>query len=157
MNRKASLRVARGCAACGTPTVGRRTLCDECLTVAKARSAAKARERSRLSRERREAAGELQPTWEPEVNSSRAEKMRREKAERDAWEAAHAGEVWDAADFEPIRRALAEVPISALMRVTGLSRGACTSLRTGRAACHPRHWAALAELAGIALPLEAHQ
>jgi hypothetical protein len=137
--------------------VGRRTVCDECLTVAKARSAAKARERSRLSRERRKAVGEQEPTWAAEVNSSRADKMRREKALRDAWEAAHAGEAWDAADFETIRRALADVPISALMRVTGLSRGACTSVRTGRAACHPRHWAALAELAGIALPLEAHR
>jgi hypothetical protein len=147
-----SLRVARGCAECGTPTTGRRTLCDECLKVARARSAGKARERSRQSRERRKARGEQQPTWAAEVNASRAEKMRREKALRDASEAAHAGEVWDAADFEPVRRALAEVPISELMKVTGLSRGACTSLRTGRKACHPRHWAVLAELAGVVLP-----
>jgi CRISPR-associated endonuclease Cas1 len=148
----AALRVARGCAECGTPTVGRRALCDGCVTVAKARSAAKAQERSRLSRERRKAAGEQQPTWAPEVNQSRVEKMRRQKALRDAWEAAHADEVWEQADFEPIRLALADVPISALMRVTGLSRGACTALRTGRMACHPRHWAALAELAGMAWP-----
>jgi hypothetical protein len=92
-----AVRVARGCAECGTPTVGRRTLCDECLTVAKARSAAKARQRSRLSRERRKAACTQQPTWTAAVNSSRAKKMRREKARRDAWEAAHAGEVWDQA------------------------------------------------------------
>jgi hypothetical protein len=105
------------------------------LTVAKARSAAKAREHSRLSRERRKVAGDEQPTWAAQVNSSRAEKMRREKALRDAWEAAHAGEVREPADFEPIRRALADVPISALMRVTGLSRGACTAIRTGRTAC----------------------
>jgi hypothetical protein len=85
------------------------------------------------------------------VNHSRVEKMRRQKAERDVWEAAHAGKVWDRADFEPIRRALADVPISVLMSVTGLSRGACTSLRTGRAPCHPRHWAAPAEVAGVPL------
>jgi hypothetical protein len=83
--------------------------------------------------------------------------MRQQKAERDAWEAAHAGEVWDQADFEPIRLALQEVPISALMATTGMSRGACTSLRTGRMACHPRHWAALAELAGIHLAVTAGQ
>jgi hypothetical protein len=151
-NRTAALRVSRGCRECGIPTVGRRTLCDDCIDEARVRSAAKARERSRLSRERRKAAGQEQPTWAPEVNSSRAEKMRRQKAERDAWEEAHAGEVWDPADFEPVRLALADLPISALMKATGLSRGACTALRTGREACHARHWAVLAELTPVALP-----
>jgi hypothetical protein len=35
--------------------------------------------------------------------------MRRQKAERDAWEAEHKGELWDPADFEPIRLELADV------------------------------------------------
>jgi hypothetical protein len=75
--------------------------------------------------------------------------MRQQKAERDAWEAAaYAGEEWDAADFEPIRQALGEVPVSAIMAAIGLSRGACTAVRTGRESCHPRHWPALAALVG---------
>jgi hypothetical protein len=89
-----------------------------------------------------------------EVNQSRVEKMRRQKAERDAWEAVHAGETWDQADFEPIRQALRDVPISELMKVTGMSRGACTAVRTGRAAWHARHWRTLAEVAGVAWPSE---
>ena len=36
--------------------------------------------------------------------------MRQQKAERDVCQAAHAGEVWDQADFERIRRALLMCP-----------------------------------------------
>jgi hypothetical protein len=77
--------------------------------------------------------------------------MRQQKAERDAWEAAHASENWDQADFEPIRAALIDIPMSAIMAATGLSRGACNGIRTGRERCHPRHWVALAELCGYSL------
>jgi hypothetical protein len=48
------------------------------------------------------------------------------------------------------RQAFSSAAISAV-RITGLSRGACTSLRTGRVACH-RHCAVLADLAGVASP-----
>jgi CRISPR-associated endonuclease Cas1 len=146
------VRVARACAECGTPTQGRRKLCDGCLAEAKIRSSAAAAARSQAARERRRAAGEAQPTWAPSVNGARAERMRQQKAERDAWEAAHQGEAWDSAAFEPIRKALAEVPMSAVMQATGMSRGACAAIRSGRQPCHPRHWEVLARLAGMSLP-----
>jgi hypothetical protein len=43
----------------------------------------------------------------------------------------------DSAEFEPILRALADVPMSAIMRATGMSRGACAAIRSGRQTCHP--------------------
>jgi CRISPR-associated endonuclease Cas1 len=137
---------------CGGSVVGRRRLCDECLPLAKARSAEQARRRSSQATVRRRARNEQQPTWAASVNASRAETMRRQRAERDAWEAAHQGETWDSAAFEPVRRALAEVPMSAVMQATGMSRGACAAIRSGRQTCHPRHWEVLARLAGMSLP-----
>ena len=80
-----------------------------------------------------------QPTWAHDVNQSRAEKMRQQKAQRDAWAAAHGGER-DQEDFEPVGRGRADIPISALIAATtGMNLGTCTSLRTGRVACHPGH------------------
>jgi hypothetical protein len=49
--------------------------------------------------------------------------MRRQKADRDGWETADAGQSWDQADFETIREPLADLPISALMKATGCRGG----------------------------------
>jgi hypothetical protein len=38
---------------------------------------------------------------------------------------------------------LRDVPISALMQATGLSRPYCAAVRSGRKIPHPRHWDAL--------------
>jgi hypothetical protein len=133
-----TLRVARGCAGCGTPVPGRRKLCDTCLVEAKVCSAAKARDRSQATRLKPKTMDEDQPTWSPMVNESRGDRMRQQKAERDAWEAGHSRESWAAADFERVRLALAHTPISVITAVTGMSRSACTSIRTGREPCHPR-------------------
>jgi hypothetical protein len=149
--RTGQLRVARVCAECGAAVEGRRKLCDPCLVDAKARSVTAAAARSQMARQRRKSSGAAQPTWAAPVNQSRAETMRRQRALRDAWEADHAGEHWDPADFEPIRQALADLPISAIVAATGLSRGACTSIRTGAQPCHPRHWPALANLVDLSI------
>jgi CRISPR-associated endonuclease Cas1 len=149
---RAELRVARRCADCGVPTKGQRKLCDPCLAAAKVRSAEKAKLRSQAARKRRQATGQSDPTWSREVNQSRSKTMRQQKAERDAWEAEHHGEHWDPADFEPVRLALADIPMSAIMAATGLSRASCVSIRTGRQSCHPRHWAKLADLVGANPP-----
>jgi hypothetical protein len=45
---------------------------------------------------------------------------------------------------------LADVPLPEIERATGLSNGGCSRIRRGLQIPNPRHWAALAALAGTA-------
>ena len=48
--------------------------------------------------------------------------------------------------------ALATVPTTGITAATGLSSGTASKLRRGLHVPDPRHWPALATLAGVALP-----
>jgi hypothetical protein len=56
--------------------------------------------------------------------------------------------------FDPIRTALAEVPVREIMIATGLALSSARMVKSGRLVPHARHWFALAKLAGIPDVLE---
>lgn len=54
----------------------------------------------------------------------------------------------DAATFtRDILPQIQALPLKALMNTTGLTKGACSRIRAGKAVPHPRHWERLRELA----------
>jgi len=81
---------------------------------------------------------------EPKKRLGQANTRRREEAA--AWDAAHARP-----DPEIFRReilpGLADVPLGAMMRATGLSKRYVWLIRRGGYVPHPRHWEALLEVA----------
>jgi hypothetical protein len=54
--------------------------------------------------------------------------------------------------FAPIRDGLASVKLSEIMAATGLAKSSASQIRSGRTVPAVRHWAALAELAGVPCP-----
>jgi hypothetical protein len=60
--------------------------------------------------------------------------------------------VADKASFAPIAAALVGVTGPAIARATGLSKTYADQVRAGKYVPHPRHWPALAELAGVTCP-----
>jgi hypothetical protein len=73
----------------------------------------------------------------------RAARNVQRKRENKEWEMTY-GKVMDMSTFAreilPLIRA---VPLSQLMRATGLSLRYCSQIRRGEKTPHPRHWAAL--------------
>lgn len=52
----------------------------------------------------------------------------------------------DAVEWERIREAIAEVPLSAIMRVCQVAKSTASGFRSGKQVPHRRHWEALANL-----------
>lgn len=95
------------------------------------------------------------PTHTPEARAARQNANRAQRAEQAGWDAEHAGEVHDLAWFTSVALpGLAKVTLPAIAKATGMSTSAAAKVRSGRRVPHPRHWEALAELAGIELPVE---
>jgi CRISP-associated protein Cas1 len=88
------------------------------------------------------------------TNLATGRKSSRHAASRHAW---RSRPEWSAADDERLRRwfadavapALRRCRLAAIMRATGVSKHFAVQLRSGRVAPHPRHVAALAEIAGL--------
>lgn len=143
------------CAGCGV-LLDRRdgTWCPDCLPAVKADTLASARAAGTIAREARRAAQIPEPSQAPEVRARRGASVGRRDTEAVAWDAAHAGLVVDSAEFAPIREALADITVAAIARGTGLSRSYASSVRGGQNVPHPRHWPALATLAGVPCPFD---
>lgn len=143
------------CAGCGAPLERPGyTWCPACLPMAKKRALLKARAVSRAAQETREAAGLPDPMRTPEARSRLGAAIGRRDAEALAWEAAHPGFVVDRAAFAVIGVALADITVGAIVHATGLSKAYSAQVRNGGYVPHPRHWLALAELAGVHCPFE---
>jgi hypothetical protein len=84
------------------------------------------------------------PARTPEALSKLAVTQRERAAQRRAWDAEHIGEVFDEAHFRTaILPTLQGVPLSAMMRVTGLSLHYCAEVRHGKSVPHPMYWSEL--------------
>jgi CRISPR-associated endonuclease Cas1 len=143
------------CAGCGAPLERPGyTWCPACLPAAKQRAIAKAKAARRATRDVRQVLGLPDPSQTPEAKARKGSAIGRRDVEALAWEAAHPGVVVDAALFAPIGVALGGVTVGAIARVTGLSTSYSSQVRKGECVPHPRHWPALAELAGVPCPFE---
>jgi hypothetical protein len=136
--------------------LGRRgeSWCPDCRPAVKEETLALARAAAGVARSRRRAAQLPDPSQTAEVRARRGASVGRRDAEALAWDAAHPDIVVDAADFDPIREALGAVTVGAISRAVGLSSSYASSVRRGEYVPHPRHWRALAELAGVACPVD---
>lgn len=76
------------------------------------------------------------------------------RTELDAWRAAHPHANADPAAFAPVRAALADVTLSRIMAATGCSKATASGWRAGRHVPPLARWAALADLAGVGVPVE---
>jgi CRISPR-associated endonuclease Cas1 len=148
----------RACHNCGVIITKRdRAYCDDCLPEVEAErrqkfiaGAAKARERMQALR----AAGEDVQHRADVRERSRTALARVREAERE-WEAAHR----PVTDEEPARYQqlvaprLATISVTQIARAAGVSTTTAITYRRG-AVPHPRHWEALAKLAGVEFSLD---
>jgi len=143
------------CAGCGV-LLGRRdeSWCPDCRPAVRVEALAAGRVAGSVARARRRAEGLPDPSQTAEVRARRGASVGRRDAEALAWDAAHPGVVVDATGFAPIREALGAVTVGAISRAVGLSSGYASSVRRGEYVPHPRHWPALADLAGVACPVD---
>jgi hypothetical protein len=71
------------------------------------------------------------------------------RAEEQEWERAHQGMRRPSRDeFEPIRAALAGIPLARITGAIGVSRTAASKIRSGQLVPHARRWEVLAALTG---------
>jgi CRISPR-associated endonuclease Cas1 len=136
-------KVDRRCHRCGGEVPHRRRVyCDDCLPHF---------QREQLER----ATGALSPvevvrartgadvTHGGEAAAKRGASISSRKREIAEWERRH-GKLIDLTAFEhEILPLIREVPLSALVRATGLSLRYCSQIRRGEKTPHPRHWQAL--------------
>ena len=128
--------VGRTCRGCGTPTrVGRN--CPKCgreISKTKLIELAKAGRVAALS---------------PEARQKHSETLRRHHAAKRAWSSAQQPSWPDEPTYiREIQPRLASVAISAISSTLGVCESYAADIRAGRYRPHPRHWRALAQLAG---------
>jgi CRISPR-associated endonuclease Cas1 len=79
--------------------------------------------------------------------------MARRKREQREWNATHGATIVDPGFFtSEILPTIQSLPLSDLVRATGLTHGYLSKIRRGEKVPHPRHWAALARTADISEP-----
>jgi CRISPR-associated endonuclease Cas1 len=126
--------------------------CAACLPEVKQNAAKKASKASADARRARAARGASDQSAESRCRIGAAIGRRDEEAK--AWDAAHPGLVVDPADFDPLRAALAALPVIRIAAAVGLSKGYVAAVRRGDYTPHPRHWGLFAEIAGVACPFD---
>jgi CRISPR-associated endonuclease Cas1 len=141
------LRPAGVCRSCGalleqTPN---REYCDTCFParhreVIATFAAAGASTLAKLREEGRD------PTKTPDARRKHGVTMARRNAEIRAWERQHPGRHDPEVFRNTILPRLARVPLSKMIRATGLSLRSCSRVRQGQVVQHARHWEALRRL-----------
>jgi hypothetical protein len=138
------------CARCGQPVVKRRRKhCDRCIPNVRADHARKVVESARKELEARRMQGS-DPRVTPEANEKRALANAERHRQNRHWVPGESllqrDNDWFRLNVLPL---LDAVLLSDMSKATGLSQGACSRIRSGKAVPHPRHWSALAELVGV--------
>jgi ribosomal protein L32 len=130
-------KVESVCSGCGTPTRAGRN-CPKC---GREISRSKLVELSKLGRV---------VALRPESRKKRAESQRRHWAARQGWLLASKPEWLTEAKYRSeIQPRLVSIAISQLASALGVSEPYAADIRAGRYCPHPRHWKALADLAGV--------
>jgi hypothetical protein len=137
------------CRRCGGELPNRdRTYCDDCLPHYQRERYDAFIEAGRANRERQQAAG-VDPAHGGEASRRRGTTMARRQRERREWDAASDGAPADPRIFEcEILPLIRELPLSDLVRGTGLTHGYLSQVRRGERVPHPRHWANLRSAGG---------
>jgi hypothetical protein len=93
----------------------------------------------------------------PEAQARRAETQRRQITARLAWKSSNQP-AWlnEETYIQKIQPRLAEVTVSAIASVLKVSEPYASDIRAGRCHPHPRHWQALAALAGVSPDASQH-
>ena len=131
---------------CGEPVFKRRRRhCDACMPQARREHGLRAIAAARKALASQTAAGN-DPRRSAAVNRARGEAVSEGHRRNRRWAYEHPGqrdEAWFEREITPKLDAFTLKEIAA---VTGLSLAACSRVRAGARAPHPRHWEALREL-----------
>jgi CRISPR-associated endonuclease Cas1 len=140
-------RPERRCKRCGGELPHRdRVYCDECLPHYQ-RDRYDAFIAAGLSTRGRQRDKGLDPSHGGAAAARRGASRRRRIAEQAAWEADNPDPQTDASVFaEEILPAIQQLPLSDLVRATGLTSGYLAQVRSGAKVPHPRHWQRLRAL-----------
>lgn len=135
---------ARTCRDCGALVPGSsRELCERCWPVSRAVQA-EARARSGAASIARQRAEGHDPTNTVAARVRRQKSLVAERAARDAWDRAHPDNERDPKLYwRDVQPPLQDVPLSDIVRVTGVSISAASRIRSDSLLPHARHWDAL--------------
>ena len=132
-------RPPRLCRTCGATVTAGHCYCPPCAVAVSTEELVKGAQKGRLA------------SYNAEAQASRAEKGHRHTAARWAWQSSNQP-TWlnEECYREKIRPALAGVTVRVIASTLGISLPYASNVRSGKLQPHPRHWQALAQLAGIA-------
>jgi CRISPR-associated endonuclease Cas1 len=132
------------CGGCGEllpPGQEHRAFCDDCLPAARQERGMSPVGTTKPKRVR------PRRVYETASGAKRADTMRAKVAAQQAWEEAHRGERRPApSEFEPIRAALAGVPLRRIAEAADCSDSGASAIRRGKLVPHLRFWEALANI-----------
>jgi CRISPR-associated endonuclease Cas1 len=132
-------RPAQLCRTCGANVTAKHRYCPSCAVAVSTEELIKAAQKGRLS------------SHSQEAQASRSEKGRRNTAARWAWLPSSQPAWLNEQNYrEKIHPSLAGVPVRVVASALGVSQPYASNIRSGKVQPHPRHWQALARLAGIA-------
>jgi CRISPR-associated endonuclease Cas1 len=124
----------------------RRVYCDECLPHYQREQYERASYTEGVEEARAHTQTRIDRTHGGIAKERRAERNVQRKRENREWEITY-GKVMDMSIFTTdILPRIQGVPLSQLMRATGLSLRYCSQIRRGEKTPHPRHWEALAQI-----------
>lgn len=146
-NRKKQLVAPpmRTCRECGTAVANRNKVCADCWDIIRPKQASETgyqRARQALTEARKRG---QDPTQTKSARARRNAAVMKTKRHNREWEAANSDFDSDPEQFrQAVQPGLADVRLSTMQAVTGLSQAACSFIRSGKSIPHPRHWASLA-------------
>ena len=134
------------CAICGEPVLKRRRRhCEACMPKARREHGLHAIEAARKALAAQTAAGN-DPRRSAAMNHTRSEAISEGHRRNRSWAREHPGQRDEAWFRREIAPKLDAFTLAGIAAATGLSLAACSRVRAGARAPHPRHWEALREL-----------
>jgi hypothetical protein len=136
-------RLAAACHECGTFLENHaRKYCDVCAPERQVASVAVFAKAGPAKLAQLRAEG-IDPTKTEAARAKQGQRNRESYRANAAWEQEHAREVTTVDFAQDILPGLQDIPLSTIMRATGLSLRYCSLIRQGKKVPHQRHWAVL--------------